>query len=219
MSRLTCFLGISLLTALIIIHSTWAVPEDDDPDSEWLEDEYLPPTMKEEEMVSSQQRLTNLSVRFDKLSWKILCDEQDWRNEFEIIRKNLTRCLELSRILYPEEEEEQDEGENDTDKMTNKLSFMFSDGMSNPYCRLSKNWISCHVLLRDNIRCLDPDPKPLLERMSGYTFGDKIRRYLPSYPDPNEWIYMHRPYKMLCLMSKMATKYNPLNLMGSGGFF
>lgn len=216
MSNFSVLCSVILFVLLIYIHSTRG------EDEEWLQDEYIPPppNKKSEEetsqvSVDSDDQLGNLTIKWDQLSWKTLCDDEEWRRDFEKVRRNLTRCLELTKILLPEDKEEEVD---DSENLTKKMSLMFSEGKSNPYCRMSRNWVQCHHYLKD-ITCLDPNPTPLLKRGSGYSHGEKITKYLPVYPDPNEWIYMHRAYKMMCLMAKMTSKYNPFNLMFGGGFF
>ena len=85
------------MVALIVIHSTVAST---DWEEEWLEDEYIPPSVsgsKNEDVSGEAQQLTNLTIKWEDLSWKILCDEDEWRQDFDKIRRNLTRCLELTR--------------------------------------------------------------------------------------------------------------------------
>ena len=94
---------------------------------------------------------------------------------------------------------------------------MFSDGKSNPYCRLSRNWLECHHYLSD-VTCLDPNAAALEEQKKGSPLLSQIQNYLPFYDNKDEWIAMHRPYKMHCLLSKVASTINPLGMFG-GGFF
>lgn len=75
------------------------------------------------------QQLEPLSCPFDLLSWKTICDDDEWRAQFETIRSNLTKCLELSKILLPEDVDDEEE------KKKRSWALMFSDGKSNPYCR------------------------------------------------------------------------------------
>jgi hypothetical protein len=72
---------------------------------------------------------------------------------------------------------------------------------------------------QQDVSCLDPNPIPLLNQGKGYAHSSKISKYLPKYSDPNEWIFMHRAYKMMCLMAKMTSKFNPFSMMFGGGFF
>lgn len=108
---------------------------------DYLDDEYAPikrPKSSEDEDYSSDEsqdyaedsQLTDVSIRFEQLGWKVLCDDDEWRQQFKKVRQNLTTCLELSGILLPEDRESDDE------KRKRDWSFMFSDGKSNPYCRL-----------------------------------------------------------------------------------
>lgn len=48
---------------------------------------------------------------------------------FITISANLTECLELTKILLPEDKEKEE------DKKTRDWAYMFTDGKSNPYCR------------------------------------------------------------------------------------
>ncbi len=117
--------------------------------------------------------------------------------------------------MLPDETEEGPKDE--SQKMMQRMAFMFSDGKNNPYCRMSRNWRSCHHYLK-GISCLDPNPTPLVRKGKKFMYASKINSHIPSYPDPNEWIYMHRAYKIMCLMSKLASKYNPLNFFAGGWF-
>jgi hypothetical protein len=206
--------------SLIIIHATRS-----ETDYSYLEDEYKPVKKSQtttsedgvEEYSSSSENddedsLTNVTITWKLLSWKILCDDDEWRAEFYRIRENLTKCLELSRILMPED----DEGSDD-EKQKRSWSLMFSDGKSNPYCRLSRNWLNCHHHLKE-ITCLDPNAGPLEAQKSGLPLVAQVEKFLPVYRNKEEWIAMHRPYKLHCLLSKVASTINPFSMFG-GGFF
>jgi len=50
----------------------------------------------------------NISIRWDDLYWKIICDDDEWRDQFYPIRQELTRCLDLEKIMLPEDKEKED---------------------------------------------------------------------------------------------------------------
>lgn len=214
---LTLLLQIPNAVALIIIHTTQS-----ETDYSYLEDEYKP--IKKDKDPDSEleldstadsddEQLTNVTMTWDQLSWKILCDEDEWRSQFAGIREKLTECLELSQIILPGEP---DVSEDEKQKRT--WSLMFSDGKSNPYCRVSRNWIKCHHMLKD-ITCLDPNAVPLEAQKSGVQLKSQVEQFVPVYKNKEEWIAMHRPYKLHCLLSKVASTINPFSMFGGGGFF
>jgi hypothetical protein len=145
---------ILIIILLVYIHTIRA----NDGEEEWLLDEYIPPPPNKRDESSysedntiqdssdAENQLSNLTIKWDQLSWKALCDDEEWRGQFAKIRMNLTRCLELSAILLPEDKE--DERLNDSEKMAKKMALMFSEGKSNPYCRMSRNWLQCHHFLK-----------------------------------------------------------------------
>lgn len=101
MGRFCLITSLVLLLALIVIHSKAAST---DWEEEWLEDEYTSvsgsgkePDPQPEDVSGESQQLANLTIKWEDLSWKILCDEDEWRKDFDKIRRNLTRCLELTR--------------------------------------------------------------------------------------------------------------------------
>lgn len=204
--------------ALIIIHTTRS-----ETDYSYLEDEYKPIKKDKDPDSDSDvddssadigdEQLTNVTMTWEQLSWKILCDEDEWRTQFNRIRQNLTQCVELSRIILPGEPEVSDD-----EKQKRTWSLMFSDGKSNPYCRLSRNWLNCHHLLKD-ITCLDPNAGPLEAQKSGLPLKAQVDKFLPVYKNKEEWIAMHRPYKLHCLLSKVASTINPFSMFGGGGFY
>lgn len=75
------------------------------------------------------QQLEPLSAPWELLSWKVICDDDEMREQFGAIRANLTRCLELTKILLPGDPDDEEE------KKKRSWALMFSDGKSNPYCR------------------------------------------------------------------------------------
>ena len=187
-------------------------------DHSYLEDEYQPMKKEkgsdgeepEETGVADDGQLTNLTIKWEQLSWKVLCDEEEWRAQFQRIRSNFTRCVELSSILLPEDPEVSDD-----EKQKRTWSLMFSDGKSNPYCRLSRNWLACHHMLKD-ITCLDPDAVGLEAKKAGLPMRAQVDKFLPVYKDKEEWIAMHRPYKLHCLLSKVAATINLFSMFGGG---
>lgn len=204
--------------SLIIIHTTRS-----ETDYSYLEDEYKPikksnPSDGEDSGLDEspemdEEQLTNVTITWNQLSWKILCDEDEWRAQFRGIRENFTRCVELSKILLPEDKEVSDE-----EKQKRSWSLMFSDGKSNPYCRLSRNWLNCHHHLKD-ITCLDPNAAALEAQKSGLPLVAQVEKFLPVYRNKDDWIAMHRAYKLHCLISKVASTINPFSMFGGGGFF
>lgn len=159
-----------------------------------------------------RQLARDVSVKWSELSWKILCDQDEWRAQLEVVRKELTQCLELREILLPEDKLGEEEEKN------RKWSLLFSDGPSNPYCRLSHNWLACHKLL-DKVNCLAPDTKPLEAQKKSSSISKSIAKNLPIYDDPDEWVSLHRAYKLHCLTSKMASASNPFGMLGMFGGF
>lgn len=79
--------------------------------------------------LDGNQQLEPLSITWELLSWKTICDDDEWREQFSKIRSNLTSCLELTKILLPEDPDDEEE------KKKRGWALMFSDGKSNPYCR------------------------------------------------------------------------------------
>ena len=206
-----------IAVSLIIIHMTRS-----ETDYSYLEDEYKPIKKSkdadsdpglEESSEADEEQLTNVTIPWNQLSWKILCDEDEWRAQFHRIRANFTKCVELSKILLPEDKEVSDD-----EKQTRSWSLMFSDGKSNPYCRLSRNWLNCHQHLSE-ITCLDPNAAALEAQKSGLPLAAQVEKFLPVYRNKDEWIAMHRPYKLHCLLSKVASTINPFSMFGGGGFF
>lgn len=211
--------------ALIIIHVTGA----DDDEKDYLRDEYV--LMKsqkspdeegesgddaskagESDTSGDNYQLTNLTIKWEHLSWKILCDQDEWRSQFAVIRHNFTRCVELSKILLPEDKDKEE------DRQKRTWSFMFSDGKSNPYCRLSRNWLNCYQYLT-SLTCLDPNPTALETEKGSSSLLPQIEKYLPKYKNKDDWIAMHRPYKMACLLSKVALNASPFGLFGGPFMF
>lgn len=85
---------------LIIVHTTKSAES-------YLEDEYTPVKQESSPMSSldddydtsnieeattvASEKDTNVTIIWDNLSWKILCDEDEWRSQFRRIRDNFTR--------------------------------------------------------------------------------------------------------------------------------
>ena len=47
----------------------------------------------------------NVSILWKELYWKIICDDDEWRDQFYPIRNELTRCLQLEKIKLPEDKQ------------------------------------------------------------------------------------------------------------------
>ncbi|KAI1294867.1 hypothetical protein HDE_06057 [Halotydeus destructor] len=211
-------MGRLIICAILLIIGSYLANVNADP----YEDEYEPLNKKKSgeegdgedtdlSSDSSSPRLEPLSVRWSELSWKILCDEDEWRSQFVPIRNQLANCLQLDAILLPEEKEVDDE------KKKRNWSLMFTDGPSNPYCRLSKNWLKCHTYLKA-VNCLAPDVKGLMDKKQGSSMVQTLGNKLPKYPDPDEWIALHSPYKLTCMMAKSAASALAFGLSGGGLF-
>lgn len=187
-----------------------------DSEYDYLRDEYIPykkPDKKSnsketsEEETSGEQvskevtfditnyQLTNLTASWDQLGWKVLCDEDEWKGQFAKVRSPFTKCVELSKIVLP--------GERDTegDKQRRTMGLIASDGVSNPMCRLSRNWLNCYHYLAQ-VPCLDPDPVTLEASKEASSVRATVDKYLPKYKNKDSWIAMHRAYKWHCLATK-----------------
>lgn len=154
-------------------------------------------------------QLTNLTIQFEQLGWKVLCDEDEWKEQFSKVRAKFTQCVELSKIILPGEKDV------DEDKQKRTWGMVFSDGMSNPYCRLSRNWLNCYHYL-EKVTCLDPETTRLEAQKSESTLRSYVDKYLPKYKNKDTWIAMHRAYKLYCLVSKAAMASNPFGPFGGG---
>ena len=186
-----------------------------DSEYDYLKDEYIPykkvdkksSSKSSDEESSGEQvskevtfditnyQLTNLTASWEQLGWKVLCDEDEWKEQFAQVRSAFTKCVELSKIVLPGERD------TDSDKQRRTMGSIASDGVSNPMCRLSRNWLNCYHYLAQ-VPCLDPDPVTLEASKEAATVRSTVDKYLPRYKNKESWIAMHRAYKWHCLATK-----------------
>lgn len=183
-------------------------------DYDYLRDEYIPyrrankkKSSDETDDDSSEEKskevafdvtnyqLTNLTASWEQLGWKVLCDEDEWKEQFAQVRTAFTKCVELSKIVLPGERD------TETDKQSRTMGSIASDGVSNPMCRLSRNWLNCYHYL-SQVPCLDPDPVTLEASKEAPMVRGTVDKFLPRYKNKESWIAMHRAYKWHCLATK-----------------
>lgn len=78
---------------------------------------------------SSEKTDGNIEVRLKDLGWKIICEEDEWKMQFEAIRTSLTDCVKLKKIVYDEQDGDLDANR----KMDHALNFGKPE--DNPYCK------------------------------------------------------------------------------------
>ena len=130
----------------------------------------------------------NLTIHFDNLGFRTVCEPEIWKPDFETIRAQLAECLWLDKILIDEQEDEEKRKRRD-------FGLVFGDLKSNYYCRLARNWTHCKKHMK-NQHCLEPDPEVInIQRKT------KLKQMLlDDYPisrklDSYDWRQMIRPYK------------------------
>ena len=70
-----------------------------------------------------------LNMKWKDLSLKTICEEEEWKAQFEPIREKFTKCLGLKKIVLDE---------NDPDADSDRFS-MYRSENNNPFCRLALN--------------------------------------------------------------------------------
>ncbi len=66
-----------------------------------------------------------LKMRWKDLSLKTICEEEEWKAQFEPVREKFTKCLGLKKIIVDE---------NDPDDDIDRMG-MFRSETHNPYCK------------------------------------------------------------------------------------
>lgn len=76
---------------------------------------------------SGERTDSGIVARMKDLGWKIICEEDEWKAQFEEIRSTLTVCLRLKKIAYDDE---------DDSNAIRKIDFSLNLGKpeENPYC-------------------------------------------------------------------------------------
>lgn len=70
-----------------------------------------------------------LKIRWKDLSLKTICEEEEWKAQFEPVREKFTKCLGLKKIIVDE---------NDPDDDIDRMG-MFRSETHNPYCKWVTN--------------------------------------------------------------------------------
>ncbi|XP_074599967.1 uncharacterized protein LOC141854254 isoform X2 [Brevipalpus obovatus] len=150
-----------------------------------------------------------ISIRWKDLGWKIVCEEDEWKSQFDSIRDEFLQCTHLGKIMYDHDADPNLDRRMDFDLTFGKIQ-------ANPYCRLAKYWKKCRSLL-DGLECLEPYPRSLLNERRRAQYKEITRHRTDSVEivDSYDWRAMQRPYRILCDIAKTYSKVNPLEALGA----
>ena len=70
---------------------------------------------------------SNVTILWKEFGFRMVCDEDEWKGQFNSIKSQMIECLEINDIIY----ETQDEQEFDRQRKLATISGKFSES---PYC-------------------------------------------------------------------------------------
>ena len=71
----------------------------------------------------------NLTIKFESFGFRVVCEPENWKPDFNKIKDKLAKCLRLERIVVEEEEDDEE------DRKKRDFGLIFGDLNSNFYCR------------------------------------------------------------------------------------
>ena len=164
-------------------------------------------------------------MQWKDFTLKTICEEEEWRAQFEPIKDKFAKCLGLKKIIMDE-----NDPENDEDRFS-----MFRSENNNPYCRsdqtifqmnknlwllkkeclsqyrIAKSWDSCTHYLK-GLNCIEPNSDEITK---GSTHGFSGMLDDHKHYDPEDINSMVKPYKTQCEMAKFAANYGPFGSHGN----
>ena len=79
---------------------------------------------------SEGSKFENLTIKFENFAFRVVCEDENWKPDFEKIKSKLAKCLRLENIIV------EDKDDDEEDKKKRDFGLIFGDLNSNYYCRL-----------------------------------------------------------------------------------
>lgn len=70
---------------------------------------------------------SNVTILWTELGFRTVCDEDEWKGQFNSIKSQMIECLEINDIIYESSDEEEFHRQR-------KLATISGKSSENPYC-------------------------------------------------------------------------------------